>query len=52
MIKGMTTVAPVASVETLNQLAEMLQSIGFEPGKGWEDSTGKGAAFLAPLGNL
>ncbi len=52
MIKGMTTVAPVASVETLNQLAELLQSIGFEPGKGWEDSTGKGAAFLAPLGNL
>lgn len=52
MIKGMTTVAPVASVETLNQLSELLQSIGFEPGKGWEDSTGKGAAFLAPLGNL
>jgi 6,7-dimethyl-8-ribityllumazine synthase len=29
-----------------------LLSLGFEQGKGWEDETGRGAALLAPLGNL
>jgi len=52
MIKGLTTVARVASEEAFTQLAELLQTLGFEPGKGWTDSSGKGAAFLAPLGNL
>ena len=52
MIKGLTTVARVASEEAFTQLAELFQALGFEPGKGWTDSTGKGAAFLAPLGNL
>jgi len=52
MIKGITTVARVASEEAFTQLTELCQTLGFEPGKGWTDSTGKGAAFLAPLGNL
>ncbi|WP_158786259.1 6,7-dimethyl-8-ribityllumazine synthase [Granulicella sp. L46] len=52
MIKGLTTVARVASEEAFTQLSELFQTLGFEPGKGWDDSTGKGAAFLAPLGNL
>ncbi len=52
MIKGITTVARVASEEAFAQLTELCQTLGFEPGKGWTDSTGKGAAFLAPLGNL
>jgi 6,7-dimethyl-8-ribityllumazine synthase len=52
MIKGLTTVARVGSEEAFTQLAELFQTLGFEPGKGWTDSTGKGAAFLAPLGNL
>jgi 6,7-dimethyl-8-ribityllumazine synthase len=52
MIKGITTVAPVASVETFTQVTELLQTLGFESGKGWTNSTGKGASFLAPLGNL
>ncbi len=44
--------AQVASEEAFTQLAELFQTLGFEPGKGWDDGTGKGAAFLAPLGNL
>ncbi|MGD0648430.1 MAG: 6,7-dimethyl-8-ribityllumazine synthase [Acidobacteriaceae bacterium] len=52
MIKGITTVARVASEEAFTQLSELFQTLGFEPGKGWTDSSGKGAAFLAPLGNL
>ena len=52
MIKGLTTVAQVASEEAFAQLGELFQALGFEQGKGWSDGTGKGAAFLAPVGNL
>jgi 6,7-dimethyl-8-ribityllumazine synthase len=52
MIKGLTTVAPVASDEAFRQLCGLLGSLGFEQGKGWKDDHGEGAAFLAPVGNL
>jgi 6,7-dimethyl-8-ribityllumazine synthase len=52
MIKGITTVAPVGSEETYAQLGSLFAALGFEPGKGWSDGEGKGAAFLAPVGNL
>jgi 6,7-dimethyl-8-ribityllumazine synthase len=52
MIKGLTIVAPIASGEAFTQLAELCQTLGFEQGKGWTEGSGKGAAFLAPLGNL
>jgi 6,7-dimethyl-8-ribityllumazine synthase len=52
MIKGLTTVAQVASEEAFTQLGELFQALGFEQGKGWDDGTGKGAAFLAPTGNV
>ncbi len=52
MIKGLTLVAPVASEETFAQLGELFRVLGFEQGKGWAEETGKGAAFLAPIGNL
>jgi 6,7-dimethyl-8-ribityllumazine synthase len=52
MIKGLTTVAQVASGEAWAQLGELFGALGFEAGKGWNDELGKGAAFLAPVGNL
>ncbi len=52
MIKGITLVTPVASATALDRLASLLSGLGFEAGKGWQDETGRGAAFLAPLGNL
>ena len=52
MIKGITLVTQVASAAALEKLASLLGALGFEPGKGWEDGSGRGAAFLAPLGNL
>ena len=52
MIKGITLVRQVASADALEKLAGLLSALGFEPGKGWEDGSGRGAAFLAPLGNL
>jgi len=52
MIKGITLVTPVASAAVQDRLAGLLSALGFEVGKGWQDDTGRGAAFLAPLGNL
>jgi 6,7-dimethyl-8-ribityllumazine synthase len=52
MIKGLTTVAPIASANTFAQLGSLFRALGFEQGKGWADDQGQGAAFLAPLGNL
>ena len=52
MVKGITLVTQVASVAAQERLAGLLGALGFEAGKGWEDGSGRGAAFLAPLGNL
>jgi 6,7-dimethyl-8-ribityllumazine synthase len=52
MVKGITLVTPVASSAALDSLASLFSALGFEPGKGWDDGTGHGAAFLAPIGNL
>ena len=56
MVKGITLVTQVASNAALERLSALFGALGFEPGKGWDETaqggTGKGAAFLAPLGNL
>lgn len=52
MIKGITFVHPIASAGALVELSALLLSLGFEPGKGWQDATGEGASLLAPVGNL
>ncbi len=52
MIKGITFVHAIPSASDFDQLAGLFSALGFEPGKGWQDATGRGAAFLAPIGNL
>ena len=52
MIKGLTVVTRVASDPVYSAVNGLLNALGFEPGKGWQDGQGRGAAFLAPLGNL
>jgi 6,7-dimethyl-8-ribityllumazine synthase len=64
MIKGITLVTAIASADgpgvvhgvepgnEFNQLRDLFTALGFEQGKGWQDGTGRGAAFLAPVGNL
>jgi 6,7-dimethyl-8-ribityllumazine synthase len=52
MIKGMTLVRELASIEALDRLNGLLLSLGFEQGRGWQDAQGRGTALLAPLGNL
>ncbi len=52
MIKGITLVTQVASAAALDRLTSLFGALGFEPSKGWDDGTGRGDAFLAPIGNL
>ena len=52
MIKGITSIAPIASEDVYAKLGSLFRSLGFEEGKGWDIDGGKGAPFLAPIGNL
>jgi 6,7-dimethyl-8-ribityllumazine synthase len=52
MIKGITVTRHLGSEAHFERLAGFFSALGFEPGKGWQDATSRGSAFLAPLGNL
>ena len=42
----------VPSADAFDQLSSLFATLGFESGRGWKDAQGRGAAFVAPLGNL
>ena len=46
MIKGITLVTPVASAAALERYASLLGALGFEPGRGWDDGTGRGQQYM------
>ena len=52
MIKGISFLRPAGSAEAYERLAGFFAALGFAPGKGWNEEGGRGASFLAPLGNL
>jgi len=52
MIKGISFLRPVGSAAVYDRLASFFSALGFEKGKGWQEEKSRGAAFLAPLGNL
>lgn len=52
MIKGITIVRATPSAAVFDRLASFFSAVGFEPGRGWHGPAGRGAPFLAPLGNL
>jgi 6,7-dimethyl-8-ribityllumazine synthase len=52
MIKGISFLRPAGSSAVYDRLSSFFSALGFESGKGWEEETGRGASFLAPLGNL
>ncbi len=52
MIKGLTVVQAIGGPEEWTKLSGLMEAIGFEQGKGWQDGGGKGSAWLAPVGNL
>ena len=40
------------SAAAYERLASFFSALGFAPGKGWQEEKSRGAAFLAPLGNM
>jgi 6,7-dimethyl-8-ribityllumazine synthase len=52
MIKGISFLRPAGSAAVFDRLASFFSALGFASGKGWEEAASRGAAFLAPLGNL
>jgi 6,7-dimethyl-8-ribityllumazine synthase len=52
MIKGISILRPAGSAAAYEQLGSFFSALGFARGAGWRDSTSRGEAFLAPLGNL
>jgi 6,7-dimethyl-8-ribityllumazine synthase len=52
MIKGITFLRPAATPTEYERLTGFFSALGFTPGKSWQDESSRGAAFLAPLGNL
>ena len=52
MIKGISFLRPAGSAAAYERLAAFFAALGFEPGKGWNQESSRGAAFLAPLGNM
>jgi 6,7-dimethyl-8-ribityllumazine synthase len=52
MIKGISILRSAGDAAAYERLASFLAALGFAPGKGWQESSSRGASFLAPLGNL
>jgi 6,7-dimethyl-8-ribityllumazine synthase len=52
MIKGISFLRPAGSAGAYERLASFFSALGFAPGAGWQKEASRGAAFLAPLGNL
>jgi len=52
MIKGISFLRPVGSTAAYQRLASFFSALGFASGAGWKEEDSRGAAFLAPLGNL
>jgi 6,7-dimethyl-8-ribityllumazine synthase len=52
MIKGISFLRPAGSTAAYDRLGCFLAALGFARGAGWDEAKSKGAAFLAPLGNL
>jgi len=52
MIKGISFLRSAGSAQAYDRLASFFSALGFTPGKGWQEEQSRGAAFLAPLGNL
>ena len=52
MIKWISFLRPTGSRAAYERLAGFFSALGFASGEGWDEGDSRGAAFLAPLGNL
>jgi 6,7-dimethyl-8-ribityllumazine synthase len=52
MIKAITVVRQTSTPAVYDKLSGFFSALGFEQGKGWENTQSRGSSFLAPLGNI
>jgi 6,7-dimethyl-8-ribityllumazine synthase len=52
MIKGISFLKMCGSAAAYDRLSRFFAAMGFAAGAGWDRPSSRGAAFLAPLGNL
>jgi 6,7-dimethyl-8-ribityllumazine synthase len=52
MIKGISFLRPTANRTAYERLSSFFSALGFEAGRGWEETGSRGASFVAPLGNV
>jgi 6,7-dimethyl-8-ribityllumazine synthase len=52
MIKGISFLRPAGGASAYDRLASFFSALGFAPGRGWSAEGSRGAAFLAPIGNI
>jgi 6,7-dimethyl-8-ribityllumazine synthase len=52
MIKGISFLRAAGSASVYDRLGSFFAALGFASGAGWNEAFSRGAAFLAPLGNL
>ena len=52
MIKGITFVRATSTANVYDTLGSFFDTLGFEPGRGWETEASRARPFLAPLANL
>ena len=52
MIKGISFLQSAGSAADYERLGGFFSALGFARGAGWEEAASRGAAFLAPSGNL
>jgi 6,7-dimethyl-8-ribityllumazine synthase len=52
MIKGISFIRPTANRSSYDRLAGFFRALGFEPGRGWDEESSRGASFRAPVGDL
>jgi 6,7-dimethyl-8-ribityllumazine synthase len=52
MIKGVSFLRSTGSAAAYDRLGGFFAALGFARGAGWSEASSRGAAFLAPLGNL
>ena len=52
MIKGISILRSAGSPEAFDRLGSFFSSLGFAPGKGWQEESSRGASFTGPLGKL
>jgi 6,7-dimethyl-8-ribityllumazine synthase len=52
MIKGLTLLRSASTPAAFDRLQSFFSALGFEPGGGWENESGRGSSFRTPVGAI